>query len=637
MLKKLSIKAQITLSSVLILILTISIVLPVGMMQIQTLAKQNEQRFAGSALESLRNEIATHSQLASALSASVANMPEIQQAFADRDRERLLELTLPIFEGVSDTLDVSQFQFHLPPATSFLRLHMPDRHGDDLSAIRSTIVESNRTRRPVQGLESGVAGLGVRGVQPMTDLQGRAIGAVEFGLSFGQSFFDNFLARCGIPTALHLPTQRGFETFAGTIDGGSLLSVDEFRQALDGQPVKVNRHLNDQSVFLYAAPIQDYAGKTIGVLELAIDRSDTISALHHSIVTVLGIGAILLIVGIAISVLIARTLAQPIRVTAGRFHAMAQGNWDLTQRLPIEGGHELASLSQGFNIFVERIQVLIQQISGAVAQLTTAAEQLLANSHEARDQVQRQQSETDQVATAINQMTATVEEVARNAADAARSAQEADQEANQGGVIVRQSIAAIESLAHEVESAAQVITKLSADSEEIGAVLDVIRAIAEQTNLLALNAAIEAARAGEQGRGFAVVADEVRTLASRTQESTKDIQARIERVQTSSASAVKVMEQGRQQAQAGVEQVQHAGESLHSINQLISRISDMNRQIASAAEEQSAVAEEINRNVHAISQSVDQNTAGSNQIASASQDLSRLAAQIQEQIGQFQV
>lgn len=193
----------------------------------------------------------------------------------------------------------------------------------------------------------------------------------------------------------------------------------------------------------------------------------------------------------------------------------------------------------------------------------------------------------------------------------------------------------IEALAQEVENSAQVISRLSEDSTQIGSVLDVIRGIAEQTNLLALNAAIEAARAGEQGRGFAVVADEVRTLASRTQASTLEIQSMIERLQTDASNAVKAMQQGQVQAQQGLSQAAQAENALQTISQSVTRINDMNIQIATAAEEQSSVAEEINRNIVNISQSADATAEGAKQTASAGDELAKLAARLQNLVGQF--
>ena len=269
--------------------------------------------------------------------------------------------------------------------------------------------------------------------------------------------------------------------------------------------------------------------------------------------------------------------------------------------------------------------------------MAAAANELSATSEETNEQVRRQKAETDQVATAMNEMTATVQEVARNAADAAAAAQTSDQDAAAGRDVVQKTVATINNLSSQVDSAADVVGRLSQDAEEISKVLDVIGGIADQTNLLALNAAIEAARAGEQGRGFAVVADEVRTLASRTQDSTHEIQQMIERVQGGTREAVQAMEDGRGRVHESVEQVNLAGESLNAIKQSISHISDMNTQIASAAEEQSTVAEEINRNIVNITGVLEETSSGSDQIRHAAEELSKLASEQQLRVGHFKV
>ncbi len=317
---------------------------------------------------------------------------------------------------------------------------------------------------------------------------------------------------------------------------------------------------------------------------------------------------------------------------------IAQGEGDLTRRMQVhEHGDELDHLSAAFNRFVERVQRLVGQVAGSTAQLAAAAEELSATSEETSGHVARQQSETEQVATAMNEMSATVQEVARNASDAAQAARAADGEAKQGREVVGSAVRAIDALAAEVEQAADVIQGVEGDSEQIGQVLEVINAISEQTNLLALNAAIEAARAGEQGRGFAVVADEVRTLARRTQDSTEEIRGMIERLQGGAKNAVAVMQTSRDRARSGVEQARDADQSLESITRSVAQISDMNALIATAAEEQTAVAEEINRNVTSISASTQQTAGGAQQTATASEELARLAAQLQELVGQFKV
>ncbi|MEH6472895.1 MAG: methyl-accepting chemotaxis protein [Halopseudomonas sp.] len=276
-------------------------------------------------------------------------------------------------------------------------------------------------------------------------------------------------------------------------------------------------------------------------------------------------------------------------------------------------------------------------MSGIISTLIAAAEKaseaghyLADSSSKARETVSEQQLQTDQVATAMNQMTATVQEVA----------QAADQQAKSGHAVVNGTIESINTLASEVERASGVIEALAQDSNSIGGILDVIRGIAEQTNLLALNAAIEAARAGEQGRGFAVVADEVRSLAKRTQESTEEIQQMIEKLQAGAGDAVAVMESGKTQAQQSVEKAAETGEALASIKQAIAAIAainDMNIHIASASEEQSSVAEEINQNVVAISHSTDVTVENSAAIENVSREVAELSRQFHDITGRFKV
>ncbi len=316
-------------------------------------------------------------------------------------------------------------------------------------------------------------------------------------------------------------------------------------------------------------------------------------------------------------------------------HAFSQG--DLTHKVNLTGKDEFAWMCWEYSQGRKGFMSLVKEILGSAGQLAAAAEELSAVTETSNTGVLRQQGEIEQVATAMNEMSATVTEVSRNAGSAATAAQEADEQAKNGCDVVNTTVQTINNLASEVERTSQVIEDLKGDSISIGTVLDVIRDIAEQTNLLALNAAIEAARAGEQGRGFAVVADEVRTLASRTQQSTREINDMIERLQNGANQAVSVMEMGRSKAEESVEQAAKAGEALQAITGVVDNIKSMNIQIASAAEEQSATAEEINRNIVNISEVAQETAGGSQQTASASDELARLASDLQSQVGKFKV
>jgi methyl-accepting chemotaxis protein len=348
---------------------------------------------------------------------------------------------------------------------------------------------------------------------------------------------------------------------------------------------------------------------------------------------------ILLVAGILIGVLLAWVIISGISkgVASVEIVADALAKGDLSGRVDYKSKDEIGHIASAFNRMADKFSTAITQVKESISQLAAAAEETSVVNAQTTTGINQQQMETSQVASAITEMNSTVHEVARSAVSAAEAAKEADNTFIEGKRVVDRIIEAIGELAGEVEKSSDVIRELENESVNIGSVLDVIKGIAEQTNLLALNAAIEAARAGEQGRGFAVVADEVRTLAGRTQQSTQEIEEMINRLQSGANRAVQVMEVGKQKSLHGVEQATAAAEALNTINQAVERINTMNTQIASAAEEQSAVTEEINRNIVNINEVAEQTSEGSKQAAQASDDLARLAEQLKKLVGQFTV
>lgn len=330
-----------------------------------------------------------------------------------------------------------------------------------------------------------------------------------------------------------------------------------------------------------------------------------------------------------------RTIVQPIQQTARVLNDIAEGDGDLKVRLAVTSGDEIGAVAIEFNNFIGQLQGLISTIQTAAESTASSARRLADNSQQALDNTQRQQSETDQVATAMNQMVATVQEIARYASEAAAATENAKLVADEGKNIVAQTIRSIDQLAVEVGQAGEVINTLEADSQQIGGVLDVIKGIAEQTNLLALNAAIEAARAGEQGRGFAVVADEVRALAGRTQQSTEEIQTMINNLQISARNAVQVMALGGKQAADSVDQAGKAGVALDQMMSTVVMLNDLNLQIATGSEQQSSVADEINRNIVAIRDLVNHVGSGAADAADESHKLASLAQELHSMTAQF--
>lgn len=635
MLNNLKISTRLYLGFGSILVLTLLLLIPTAISKISELGRDAEHRELVSLFESAKAELASEGRVAESLSSLVANMEPVQRLFAAGDREGLARIMVPVFKQMKSDFAVRQFQFHLPPATSFLRAHKPAKFGDDLSSFRATVIATNQDKKRVQGLEKGVAGLGIRGLSPVA-FNGKHIGSVEFGMSFGQPFFEQFKQKYGVDIALYVERDGQFKTFGATREG-NLLKSEQLDHALKGKPVTLQAVVNDVPLAVYGAEILDFSGKPVGVLEIAMDRSHNVAAMSDARLLTLLIGALALVIGTLIALAISRSISGPLSETTAAMNDIAQGEGDLTQRLVSKGKDEVAELAMAFNRFAEKVQAMVIQVSGSTSQLASAAEQMSVITDETNQGVQEQQSQIEQVATAINEMAATAQEVANSAANAAGAAHSADDESNQGRVVVQETIDTIDSLASDIGRAVEVINLLEENSTNIGGVLDVIRGIAEQTNLLALNAAIEAARAGEQGRGFAVVADEVRTLAHRTQQSTQEIQTMIESLQSGARNAVEVMQKSNDRSQACVETAASAGTSLTSITSSVNQINEMNLQIASAAEEQTSVAEEINRNVMQINTLVEGTASGARQTSASSVELTKLASQLQSLVGQFKI
>lgn len=343
------------------------------------------------------------------------------------------------------------------------------------------------------------------------------------------------------------------------------------------------------------------------------------------------------LVGLLLIWLTASGVTRPINSVASMLKAIASGDGDLTQRLNYGKKDELGELVSWFNRFLDKLQPTIAQIKQSITDARGTADQSSEIARQTSEGMQVQFREIDQVATASNEMSATAHDVANSASNAANAAKGADQSARDGMSIIERSTRDINQLADEVSKAVTEVEALAVNSEQIGSVLEVIRSIAEQTNLLALNAAIEAARAGESGRGFAVVADEVRNLARRTQDSVEEIRLVIERIQSATRGVVATMHSSQTQAHSNAGQIQQAVQALSKISDAVTVISDMNLQIASAAEQQSAVAEEVNRNVSAIRTVTETLTGQATESAQISSQLNSLTTHQMKLMDQFRV
>lgn len=341
------------------------------------------------------------------------------------------------------------------------------------------------------------------------------------------------------------------------------------------------------------------------------------------------------LIAIAVAAITVNRITKPLSEVNRILDIVASG--DMTQRLDDSAKDEYGELSRSCNTLIESLRTLIQGIISRSTQLAAASEETSAITEESSQAIRNQQAQVEQAATATTEMSSTSQAVSSSAQQALSEIKNADKEADRVKGISSQNKATIEQLAREVDDASQVINQLHKDSASIGGILDVIRGIAEQTNLLALNAAIEAARAGEQGRGFAVVADEVRSLASKTQESTQEIQAMIESLQVGAEAAVSAMSKGKQQAESCVEQSDLANTALDSITAAVAQAHNVSEEISTAAHEQQQVSQEISERLESIVAIAEQTAEGANQTNISSSEVAKLAEELRLSVDAFKV
>ncbi|REC99006.1 methyl-accepting chemotaxis protein [Ectopseudomonas oleovorans] len=388
-------------------------------------------------------------------------------------------------------------------------------------------------------------------------------------------------------------------------------------------------------------PVVDGTGKQLGELgdfyAEGIERDGRISAERYdaSRLIVIAVIALAALATVLMAWLLTRSIVGPLREALLAARRVAQG--DLTQTLAVQGRDEVSELQRALQQMQAQLRETLSRIAGSSTQLATAAEELNAVTEAARQGLQQQNDELEQAATAVTEMSTAVDEVARNAVSTSEASRASSQAAQQGQTRVADTLDAIAALSDEVSATGTLVQQLAVQSQDIGKVLDVIRAIAEQTNLLALNAAIEAARAGEAGRGFAVVADEVRALASRTQQSTLEIEQMVSSMRSGASHALGSMHSSSQRALATRALAETAGVALEEINSRIGEMYERNLVIASAAEEQAQVAREVDRNLVNIRDLSTQSADGARQTNAASHELSRLAVDLQGLVNRFHI
>lgn len=629
----------------------------------QARAKQQELDQIADQAQALKNAYESEISLAvgSALTGTttLANTPDVVAAFASGDRARLTAATASIFDKMKAE-GISQIQFHTPPATSFLRLHKPSQFGDDLTAIRATVVEANRTQKPVYGLEEGVAGWGIRTVVPVFS-GGKHIGSVEFGSDFGADFLNRIKGNRGGDYFLYkLPSDTEKEPaklrFAATGDNAPTPPA-----ALVGQVPTAKSALwerkGDQVTIL--VPVADYQGKVkgylMGVEALHFDNRTADTTFIIALI-------ILTLVLLALTYWMLHRSLGPLKPLAARLAAMAAG--DLTgEEIPVRSRDEVGTMALAFNGMMESMRKLIsevretgQQVNAAagtlrsttgevaeaadgvaqamnqvaqgasvqsgnatqgaqmVAQLQTVIQQIATG---ATEQAVRAQ-QTAEVVTQVNQGT---EDVKNKAQSVLASSQESSKAADAGQLVVDRSTAAMDLILKTVEQAGAQVRELGRQSQEISTITQAITEIADQTNLLALNAAIEAARAGEHGRGFAVVADEVRKLAERSAKSAQEIADLVHNIQEGITRSIDSMEQGRQAVAEGSAAAGDVKTALEQIDQMVGRTRRDAEVISAAASQIAAGGVSMMEAVNTMAAITQENTAATEEMAAGAQEV----------------
>ena len=637
MLRNLRLRTRITAGLMLASIATAVFIL-LGVMWIITgIIARADERELRSHFDALQTMLAQEAHRAAAMSAVVATMPPAQEAMAHGDRDALMRYFGPGFSALKSEYGVEQFQFHTPPATSFLRVHQPEKYGDDLSGFRKTVVAANAENKTIVGLEGGVAGLGIRGVAPIA-LSGRHLGSVEFGLSFGQPFFDQFKQLRGVDIAFHLVDNGAFKTFGGTLGSRSFFGAPDLDRATGGAFIVHQDVLDGRPVAALLGPVKDFSGKSIGAAEIVMDNSEYAGALDRARWLTLGIAALGLIVAAVAGLLIAGGISRPILAITRAMQDLAAGNIDVD--VPADhGSNEVGQMAEAVTVFkdnairVRQLQVEQEEakrrseaerrqafalladnfeksVRAVAGTVSSAAEEMQGTANSMSSVAEESRQRTLAVATASEGASANVQTLAAATEELSSSIAEIGRQLAQASAVVKEATA-------EGQRTNSGVQSLAAAAEKIGQVVALINDIASQTNLLALNATIEAARAGDAGKGFSVVASEVKSLATQTARATDEIRAQIASVQAETSAAV---------------------EAIRAICAIIVDVDSISSSIASAIEEQGSATQEIARNVQQaaartteVSQNIADVTTGVGQTGAAARQVLKSAGHLTKQ------
>ena len=652
-----------TVKTKLLLRISVVLVIMVAFFQVRAYLEQSRQlaSWKRGQLESRYHQILESldntARISYCLAEWVAHMPEATWAFAQRDREGLQKVLLPIYEAVRERIGMAQFQFHTPPATSFLRLHKPGKYGDDLSRIRKTIVEANRARQPVLGLERGVFGTGVRGVAPVS-FQGEHVGAVEFGAAVSDGVLLNLKEKYGFDAAILFKDEKGIVFQARTREV-SLWPEEEGivgEVLAAGRPETLKKSREGREELVYFGPLKDFQGRDLAVVRVSEDITDAMSGLRRSLLVHVALGGALMAVLLFIVYFtVEKTFSRPMGKVYDTLREMSRQG-DLTLRVPLKEEREdrqdeMDRMGKWINEFVGKIGSVMGEIAGHAEGLNRSSLDLNGLSGElSRDAVETsRKAETvaasaEEMSANMNSVAASMEQASGNMELVASSTEGMSATIGEIAENTERARAIAAEAVSRADAASGVVDELGRAAREIGKVTETITEISEQTNLLALNATIEAARAGEAGKGFAVVANEIKALAKQTAAATEEIRAKIQGIQASTSKTV-----GDIDGISGIVKdvndivvgiaaaVEEQAAATRDIADNVAQGSAGIRETAGNVGQGSVVAGEIARDIAAVNEAASRAEDGSDRARRSAQELSRLAETLREMIGWFKI
>jgi methyl-accepting chemotaxis protein len=607
-----------------------------------------DQRELLSHYDALQSRIAEESHRAAAMSAVVAAMPATQEAMAKQDRNALIGLFGPVFAATKSEYGVDQFQFHVAPATSFLRVHQPAKFGDDLSGFRKTVLVANQEHKVVVGLEGGVAGLGIRGVVPVA--QGaKHLGTVEFGLTFGQSFLDDFKANRHVDVAFHLADGSGFKLFGGTLKGKSFFDAADYGRATAGSFTVKQAKLDNMPVAALLGPIKDFSGKPLGAVELVMDNADYVASADRAWLLAIGIAALGLVLAAIVGYLIARSISRPILSITSVMRELADGRTDVAVPAS-KANDEVGAMVKAVTVFRDNaVRFNELQAEQLEAKARSEAEKrrafaALADNFEAsiRDVVTTVSSAAVEMEHTARSMSAIVEQSRQQTGAVSSASALASENVQTVAAAAEELSSSMTEISRRLAHATEVVGKAASDgrrsnervqslaeaAQKIGDVVSFINGIAGQTNLLALNATIEAARAGEAGRGFAVVASEVKALATQTAKATEEIGAQVTAVQGETSGAV----DGIQSICATIQQVDEISAAIAAA---VGQQGTATQEIAQNVQQAAARTGEVSQNIAGVTDGIAATGTAAEEVLGSAIELSKQSQRLRDEVDRF--